>query len=251
MKRCPHLVILIPLSMLAAALGDEGAPSTSKTSAEDAAASKAALSKFNDLIGGWRGIGQPQRGSARGAWQETADWSWSFDKKQPALVYTIKNGKQLAKARLTYDSATKQYRMVADYADKSERRFSGKLDEKRLRLISEPDKEGVRHRVTITRLNPKRTLVLLERSIAPKEYFRIAEVGYTRAGTRLAVDGINGPECVVTGGRGTMQVSYMGKTYYVCCTGCRQAFEDDPEGIIADFNQRLAERKAEAEDAKK
>lgn len=251
MKCSPQLLMLIPLAMLAAAWADDGTPSESKTSAADAAASKAALSKFNDLIGGWRGIGQPQRGSARGAWQETADWAWSFDKKVPALVYAIKDGKQLTKARLTYDPEAKQYRMIAHYADKSERRFSGKLDNKKLQLISEPDNEGVRHRVTITRLNPKRTLVLLERSIAPNEYFRIAEVGYTRAGTRLAVDGVNGPECVVTGGRGTMQVTYMGKTYYVCCTGCRQAFEDDPEEIIADFNQRLAERKAKADDVKK
>ncbi len=25
------------------------------------------------------------------------------------------------------------------------------------------------------------------------------------------------------------------KTYYVCCTTCKQAFEDDPEGILAEY----------------
>ncbi|MCB9949391.1 MAG: YHS domain-containing protein [Planctomycetaceae bacterium] len=32
---------------------------------------------------------------------------------------------------------------------------------------------------------------------------------------------------------------YKGKTYYVCCTGCKQAFEDDPEGIIAAAEERI------------
>ena len=77
-----------------------------------------------------------------------------------------------------------------------------------------------------------------------QSFFRVAEVGYTREGTRLAQAGAGGPECVVTGGLGTMQVSYKGKTYYVCCSGCKQAFDDDPEGILADFAARKAEEAA-------
>lgn len=203
-----------------------------------------ALAEFNDLIGGWRGIGQPQRGSARGAWKETADWAWSFENKEPALMYQVEDGKHLASVRLTYAPKEEQYRAKVTYADESTRNFAGKLDEKRLALISEPDKEAQTQRLTITQLNEKRTLVLLERSIAEDRYFRIAEVGYTREGTRLAISGANGPECVVTGGRATTPVSYKGKTYYVCCTGCKQAFEDDPEGIIAAYEEKLAARKS-------
>ncbi len=47
----------------------------------------------------------------------------------------------------------------------------------------------------------------------------------------------------MTGGAGTIRVSYKGKSYYVCCTGCRDAFNDDPEGILADYRARLEERK--------
>ncbi|MBD3676555.1 MAG: hypothetical protein HUJ26_23840 [Planctomycetaceae bacterium] len=205
---------------------------------------KTALAELNDLIGGWRGIGQPQRGSSRGAWKETADWAWSFDKKEPALIYAVEDGKHLKSVRLTYKPDAKLYRAVVTYADEANRKFAGELDEKKLSLVSDPDKEGVRQRLTITRLNEKRTLVLLEREIAEDRFYRIAEVGYTREGTRLAISGANGPECVVTGGRATTPVTYMGKTYYVCCTGCRQAFEDDPAGIIADYEKKLAARKA-------
>jgi len=205
---------------------------------------RTALAEFNDLIGGWRGVGQPVRGSARGAWKETADWAWSFENKQPALVYKVEDGKHLASLRLTYSPEKKEYFAKVTYADESTRNFAGKLAEKRLELVSEPDDEGQTQRLTITQLNEKRTLVLLERSIAEDRYFRIAEVGYTREGTRLAIPGANGTECVVTGGRATTPVTYKGKTYYVCCTGCRQAFEDDPEGIIAAYEERLAARKS-------
>lgn len=80
-------------------------------------------------------------------------------------------------------------------------------------------------------------LVLHEKLRAKQSFYsRIAEVGYTRQGTSLAIEGTGEPECVVTGGKGTMKkVSYKGKTYYVCCTGCCQAFDDDPVGVIAQY----------------
>jgi YHS domain-containing protein len=208
---------------------------------------QAALEEFQDLIGGWRGVGQPVRGSARGAWQETADWAWSFEEKQPALVYSIKEGNLLSSARLTFNPEEKQFRLQAIYADESEREFRGTLEKKKLEMVSGEDAAGERHRITITRLNEKRTLVLVERSIAPDRYFRIAEVGYTREGTRLAVAGADGPECVVTGGKATMPVMHEGKTYYVCCTGCRQAFEDDPTGILAEYEAKVAARKSQSD----
>ena len=34
-----------------------------------------------------------------------------------------------------------------------------------------------------------------------------------------------------------MPVMHKGKTYYVCCTGCRDAFNDDPEGILAEYEK--------------
>jgi YHS domain-containing protein len=35
-----------------------------------------------------------------------------------------------------------------------------------------------------------------------------------------------------------MQVSYMGQTYYVCCSGCRDAFNENPAKIIAEYKAR-------------
>ena len=96
----------------------------------------------------------------------------------------------------------------------------------------------------MTPLNEKRTLVLHEQRTGKSIYRRVAEVGYTRAGTSLAVEGAGEIECIVTGGKGTMPVTYEGKTYYVCCSGCKQAFDDDPAGIIAAYEKKVAARKA-------
>ena len=39
--------------------------------------------------------------------------------------------------------------------------------------------------------------------------------------------------CIISQGLGTIAVSYQGKTYWVCCSGCKAAFEDDPQRWIA------------------
>ena len=71
---------------------------------------------------------------------------------------------------------------------------------------------------------------------------RIAGIGYTRAGEKLAQAGGNQRKCIVTGGLGTIAVSHKGKTYYVCCQGCVQAFNDAPEAIIADYQASLKKK---------
>src|SRR5690606_17172934 len=122
----------------------------------------------------------------------------------------------------------------------------GPKDQERIVLTSDRDEDGLTHRITITRINDKRTLVLHEKQSAGQQsLFRVAEVGYTREVTRLAAPGGGRRECIVTGGTGTMTVMHKGKTYYVCCTGCRQAFEADPEGIIAEAAERKKQEAAE------
>ena len=44
--------------------------------------------------------------------------------------------------------------------------------------------------------------------------------------------------CVVTGGLGKIAFSYQGETYYVCCSGCRDAFNDDPAKFVREFKAK-------------
>lgn len=215
--------------------------------AKSKAAQQAALEKFQSLIGGWRGVGMPKRGSARGAWFETADWVWEFKGGKVGIRYTVKNGRFLRDALLTFNPEANSYKLDATLPGNKRRTYSGQLKDNKLVLQSKPDRQGDVYRMTVTRLNEKRTLVLHERRAGNRGLFlRMAEVGYTRKGTSLAVAGTDGPECVVTGGKGTIRVTYQGKAYYVCCSGCRQAFEDDPAGVIAEYRKRLAKRKSKS-----
>ncbi|MGD9855779.1 MAG: YHS domain-containing protein [Planctomycetaceae bacterium] len=202
------------------------------------------LERFNSLIGEWRGVGQPQRGSNRGAWRQTGEWVWNFENDAVAIDYNVTDGKLLTTARLTHDPKSGLYRLLVTNTEGIERAHTGRLEDNKLVLESSPDDAGAVSRITVTLLNDDRTLVLHEQRAANQQrFFRVAEVGYTRAGVRLARPGSGQPECIVTGGAGTMEVTYQGKTYYVCCSGCKQAFDDDPAGIIAEAAER---RKREA-----
>jgi YHS domain-containing protein len=204
---------------------------------------KEALAQFNSLIGGWRGTAQPRRGSAAGSWRESAEWVWDFSQPVPAIRYVVTDGKLLKSARITFDDKANQFRATVDLPDGATRDYAGKFDDDRLVLDSQPDAKQERHRITVTRLNDKRTIVLFEKKRAnARAGARVAEVGYTREGTRLAVEGSDGPECVVTGGKGTIAINYKGQTYYVCCSGCKQAFNENPEKILAEYRQRIEAR---------
>ena len=206
-----------------------------------------ALQEFNVLIGGWRGVGQPKRGSQTGAWQERAESLWELKPKSRGIRWNIDAGKHWKSALLSYDETKKLYVLVVNLLDDTSRTYRGKLDEKRLILESEVDEQKEIHRATLSVLNDNRVTLLMEKRPEQQSFFtRVAEIGYQRDGTRLAVVGTAGPECVVTGGLGTITVTHKGKNYYVCCTGCREAFNDDPEGVLADHQKRK-----EAEKAKK
>jgi YHS domain-containing protein len=212
-------------------------------STQSTKAAKEALSQFNSLIGGWRGTAQPRRGSAAGSWRESAEWVWDFSQPTPAIRYVVTDGKLLKAARVTFDNKANLFRATAELPDGSTREYTGKFDEDRLVLNSQPDAKNEIHRLTVTRLNDKRTIVLFEKKRATaRGLVRVAEVGYTREGTRLAVEGGDGPECVVTGGKGTIPITYKEQTYYVCCSGCKQAFNENPEKILAEYKQRIEAR---------
>ena len=213
----------------------------------EAGASKAALiqalSEFKELVGAWRGIGQVKRGSPQGAWQEKAEIVWELKPKSTGIRINVEDGKEWKTALLTYDESTKQFALTARWQDDAVRTLSGKLENKRLTLEGTDDSKVVR-RVTLTMLNENRMLVLFEKKPEQQSFFsRTGEIGYQRQGTKLTAVGATGPICVVTGGAGTITVMHKGKTYYVCCTGCRDAFNDDPEGILDDYEKKKAASK--------
>jgi len=215
-------------------------------SAADAPASeKAALKPLQAFVGEWKGVGQPTRGSTRGSWIEKADWAWKFEKEKAAFVFTAKDAKYFSAGRLEPGSKPGQFRFTATLPDrKTKIAYDGDFKDDRLILTAQEPPEGQPARVSIrTVAHGDRLLILYERRLGDSDrYLRLAEIGYTREGSDFGKAVVQ-RECVVTGGAGTIQVSFRGNTYWVCCTGCRDAFNDDPEGVLAEYRARKAEER--------
>lgn len=207
-------------------------------------AHKAALAPWQGLVGTWRGVGQPQRGSTRGAWIETCRWRWQFDEDGAALVFEAPEGKYLAGGGLR-PAEGGRFELLATRSDgrTHDRYIGAPNDSGELVLQIAAPQPDAPARITLRQVaGGQRLVLLLERRAGDGgSHVRLAEIGYTRQGGTFA-QAASGPECIVTGGAGTIAVEHGGKTYYVCCTGCKQLFDDDPEGVIADYRARQAAR---------
>ena len=229
-------VLSVSIPVATPVRGDGGAGGSTGRRAD-----QEALKPFASFVGDWRGAGQVERGRTRGSWTETANWAWKLTNDSAALEMTIKRGKHLKSGKLRPGKEPGTFVFEAVLADDSKRAFTGKSRGEKeplvLRAEGESGGEGIR-RITLTPLHDTRLLVLME-SEQPdhKTFARIGEVGYTREGVKFAA-GESYPLCIVTEGRGTIQVSHKDKTYWVCCSGCRDLFNDDPEAVLAEAAAR-------------
>jgi YHS domain-containing protein len=199
------------------------------------------LKAYGELVGSWRGIGQVKARQSAGAWKESASWAWKLADDSAALAIDVETGKYLKSALLKpgRGKGAGTFVLEATLADGSKRTFSGKPPkepDRPLVLVAEGGGEGVR-RVTLSIPNENRFLLLFESEPSTKSFARLGEVGFTRNGVAFAA-GESGPTCIVTEGRGTIQVSHKGKSYYVCCSGCKDLFNKDPESILAEAAER-------------
>jgi YHS domain-containing protein len=227
--------------------------SPEKTAPEKAAErDKQALTPLQIFVGEWRGVGQPRRGSTVGSWIEESEWAWKFEKGAAAFVFATPKekegaGKFFVAGRLERGEKDGQFRLIGTLPDgKTQLTYTGSQEKDgRLVLSADDVPEGSPSRIALrTVAEGQRLLILYERRLGKSDnYTRLAEVGFTRKGGDFAKAVVE-RECVVTGGAGTIQVSYKGQSYWVCCTGCRDLFNEDPEGVLAEFRARKeAEKK--------
>ena len=239
--------LLLTLALVAGATALSASTNAKKTLAEKAG--QQALSQFQVFVGGWRGVGLVRRGSTSGSWLENADWAWKFDANKAVLVFSTPKGKYFSSGVLAATSKKGQYQLVATLPDgKTRETYTGAPSEDgRLILTADKPADGRPARISLrTVAKGDRLLVLFERRLGKSDrYLRLAEVGYTRKGSSFGKGTVQ-RECVVTGGAGTMAVTFEGKTYYVCCTGCRDLFNEDPAGALAEYRERKAAEKRKA-----
>jgi len=201
---------------------------------------KQALANLQTFIGQWRGVAQPQRGSTSGAWVEEPVWQWRFSKEGPSVRLTSPKSKLLVAWTVRPTATKDRFQLEAKKADSDEvQAYEGGFEaDGKLVFVSESPANGFPARISLRLVaDNKRMVVLYERKFQSDRYFRMAELGLTRKGSGFG-QGTSFAECVVTGGQGTIPVTYKGKTYYVCCGGCRDFFNDDPAAVLAEYRER-------------
>lgn len=215
------------------------------------ATAKEALKPFNLFVGKWKGTGVPDAvggAKAKEFWSETVEWVWQFKGDDVWLAATFDKNPQYKAATLRYLLDKKAYSLEITTADKKTLTYQGALTpgkgKEQLLTLDRTNEAKATERIVFTLLHHNRYLYRLEsKPEGAASFARQFQVGVTKEGESFA-DVPKGPECVVSGGTGTMRVTYKDKTYYVCCSGCRDAFKDEPEKYIKEYEARL---KAEAE----
>ncbi|MBX9582496.1 MAG: hypothetical protein K2X87_19500 [Gemmataceae bacterium] len=234
-------------AVLVALLGVGSEPPAGAKPAAEPASARDALRPFNLLVGSWKGTGTPEGTRderAAGLWTETDTWGWQFKGQDVCLTATFDKGKHYSRGELRYSAEKRAYQLDLTAADETTATFTGALKDKVLTLDRADPPAGEDQRLVVTLLHHNRHLVRFEARPAGSKlgFVRKWQVGATKEGVPFA-DVPKGPECVVSGGLGTMKVTHNGQDYYVCCSGCRDAFKEDPEKFIKEAAAKAKDKK--------
>jgi hypothetical protein len=211
---------------------------TFATPGGDGGAAKEALQELQEFVGGWKGNGTSERDKTA-IWNEAMSWSWRFKGADSWLVLDIKESKFYKSGEIRYLADKKLYQLtLVDKTDKT-LTFQGTIQKSNLIVERlDPDTKSTQKLKLNTASGGDRLVATF--SLKPENrtaFTRDWQIGMTRDGVTLGA-GKKGPECIVTGGLGTMTVSFKGSTYYVCCSGCRDAFNETPEKFIKEYEAK-------------
>jgi YHS domain-containing protein len=197
-----------------------------------------ALQALQEYIGGWKGSGTSDKNKSE-IWKETASWSWRFKGKDVYLTVDMATSKLFKAGEMRFLSDAGKYQLTLIDKKNAKTVFEGEL--KKTGLVLErknPAGDTEQMKIKVVgggdRLVQELWIKPEGRTLFNKEY----QISYTKEGVTFGAAGEKKPECVVTGGLGTMAVTYMGQTYYVCCSGCRDAFNENPAKIIAEYKAK-------------
>jgi ribosomal protein L24E len=200
--------------------------------------SKEALQELQDFIGGWKGNGTLEK-SKTAIWKEQCNWGWRFKGADSWLVIEFKESKFFKGGDLKYLTDKKRFQL--DIKDKKDNQLVFTGEKKKKYLILErldPDsKETQQIKMYLAAGGDRLIIDYLVKPENRTVFTNDWQIALTREGVSLG-SSKKQPECVVTGGLGTMTVSHKGQTYYVCCSGCRDAFNENPEKIIKEYEAK-------------
>lgn len=216
------------------ALVSAAAPAQDKKPAPaDQAKARKALQEVQDFIGLWNLEGTQKVGTKTEAWKEKVSWGWKFNKDGDAwmaVTFGEGKGKFFTGGELKYSTEKKRYVLALTPAGKGDpQTYEGDFAKGALKAEFKDAKTKDVYRVTMnTAADGVRFVLKYEKQDGGKGPFsNVFAFNGNRDGESIA-GGTKKPECVVSGGAASMAVQYNGKTYYVCCSGCRDEFNANP-----------------------
>src|SRR5262249_57127596 len=99
--------------------------------------SKEALQAFHDLIGAWRGTGEPhgtREEKLKNFWQEGIRWRWQFKGDDCWLVASWEKSRHFGRGELRYLADKDAFQLKVVTPAKETHTYEGKLEKKKLTL---------------------------------------------------------------------------------------------------------------------
>ncbi|MFY9253656.1 MAG: hypothetical protein WAO83_09385 [Fuerstiella sp.] len=244
--------------------GDSAASNASKLAPEQKI--KTIMQKLKPLqvmLGQWRGTTRRDYDGFKAV--DNHEWIWDLqtDPNQPALKAASDKSPFIKQARLTWNVDTSKFELTATDQEGNSRKYEGDYTDPVHEIVGPDDKLHRVFRMELTQTNDSlaatggehwqiafaqqennRYLLEVAKRRAQAPFRRYDTVSTQREGTSFALsDSDYGDKtCIISQGLGTTAVSYKGKTYWVCCSGCKAAFEEDPALWIARAEKRAAEK---------
>ncbi len=211
------------------------------------------LQPLQILLGQWRGTTRREYENFKAV--DNHEWVWDLrtDAKNPALTINSDKSPYLKQGRLSWNIDEQKFTLTATDAAGTKREFVGDFTDPVHEIVGSDDKlhkvfrlefnqvdksgqtSGEMWQMSFEQQENNRYLLEVAKRRGSAAFARYDTVSTQREGTSFALSDTDYAEktCIISEGLGTTEIVYKGRSYWVCCSGCKAAFDDDPETWIA------------------
>ena len=233
--------------------GDDAAASGKSDTEKQIQAIITHLQPLQILLGQWRGTTRREYENFKAV--DNHEWVWDLrtDAKNPALTINSDKSPYLKQGRLSWNVDDQKFTLTATDTAGTKREFVGDFTDPVHEIVGSDDKlhkvfrlefnqvdksgqaSGEMWQLSFEQQENNRYLLEVAKRRGNAAFARYDTVSTQREGTSFALSDTDYAEktCIISEGLGTTEIVFKGRSYWVCCSGCKAAFDEDPETWIA------------------